>query len=942
MEMKIFSVDSYNTMTSKYEIFMNNCKVNKDPDYTHVRMNNGSFKITKEKLPEFYELYYEHVIKNGKIETLVERQNRNIGPILIDFDFQYDLKYTNRCHNNEIIFEVINKYFSLLKNEIIFDENTIIPVYVMERKDPYNFSNKCMKDGFHIVIGIQIPVEIKQKIRNSMLETLHEELGNLPLIDHNYDKVFDNTIVSGKTGWMMIGSRKPAKEPYELTKYYEFQFDKSDEEFIIDEPDFIMDETNFMKMTAQYSDYIEFPLKQNNITKKKRIDKKEEINEEKEETTFEEYNIVIESSIFVENINKIINSIKNANDLQNKINEYIIPDKNIRNIHEYTQILPEKYYEPGSHLLNRKIAFALKNTDPRLFLSWIQLRSKAKDFSYFDIAELYRQWDQYFNNGQDNQLTANSIKYWAKQENIEEYIKINVNSLNDLIEETIKTPTDYDLAKVLHHMYKDYCICTDIKKKELYWYKGHHWKQDKGVQLRRAISNEMHTEYSKKLNQIIHESKNLATKLDTIEKTKEIQEHLKTKMKTISAICTRLKSTEGINKIMNESYYIFYDDNFMKMADENPFLLCFTNGVVDLKEKCFRPGKIDDYITKCTNIPFIFNKNDIDQNIVREIEDFLKKLFPIPELYEYMWDHMTSTLFGTNINGTLNIYKGDGANGKSLLQKILAMTLGDYCLADIKTTLITFRETDMEKASPTLNSLKGLRLALLQELNKSCKMNDKIVKNLATKEPMNIRTLYGEPYVMTLQAMFILSTNYLPSTDNVTDHGLARRLRIVPFLSKFIDDYDSHTKYKCQYTFAKDPFLDQKIPNWITTFAYMLVMNAFKTNGLVNSNKCKIVMEFSDKFMKEQDILGAFIKDCIVIDQDKSVNKQNINEEFKRWYSDNFTFKDTKPKTSEVHDYISEYFDIKMINNKWKGITIRVISDEDGNKTDDEIGVLEN
>ena len=75
-----------------------------------------------------------------------------------------------------------------------------------------------------------------------------------------------------------------------------------------------------------------------------------------------------------------------------KINEQFIKET-----HDYTQVLPEKYYEPGSHLLNRQVAFALKHTDERLFLSWIMLRSKASDFDYSTIPKLYNDWKFHFN-----------------------------------------------------------------------------------------------------------------------------------------------------------------------------------------------------------------------------------------------------------------------------------------------------------------------------------------------------------------------------------------------------------------------------------------------------------------------------------------------------------------------------------------------------------------
>ena len=69
------------------------------------------------------------------------------------------------------------------------------------------------------------------------------------------------------------------------------------------------------------------------------------------------------------------------------IDSFTANEFEILEVHKFTQILPEKFYEPGSHLLNRQVAFALKNTDDRLFLSWVQLRSKASDFDYSTIPE---------------------------------------------------------------------------------------------------------------------------------------------------------------------------------------------------------------------------------------------------------------------------------------------------------------------------------------------------------------------------------------------------------------------------------------------------------------------------------------------------------------------------------------------------------------------------
>ena len=52
---------------------------------------------------------------------------------------------------------------------------------------------------------------------------------------------------------------------------------------------------------------------------------------------------------------------------------------------------------------------------------------------------------------------------------------------------------------------------------------------------------------------------------------------------------------------------------------------------------------------------------------VGEIKEFMQKLFPIPDLYRYMWDHLSSCLIGANKNQTFNVYHGSGSNGKSII-----------------------------------------------------------------------------------------------------------------------------------------------------------------------------------------------------------------------------------------------------------------------------------
>ena len=149
----------------------------------------------------------------------------------------------------------------------------------------------------------------------------------------------------------------------------------------------------------------------------------------------------------LETLNKAVDNIMNTL----KTNE-----QHIRELHEYTQILPEKYYEPGSHLLNRQVAFALKHTDDRLFLSWVMLRSKASDFDYDTIPNLYNIWKFHFNKRPDG-VTRRSIMYWAKQDSFDSYEKVKKSTVDYFIEESLFDGADFDYAMILYHMYKKMC-----------------------------------------------------------------------------------------------------------------------------------------------------------------------------------------------------------------------------------------------------------------------------------------------------------------------------------------------------------------------------------------------------------------------------------------------------------------------------------------------------
>jgi hypothetical protein len=384
----------------------------------------------------------------------------------------------------------------------------------------------------------------------------------------------------------------------------------------------------------------------------------------------------------------IIQNVTNNEMLKNSVAfflESLKPDEfELREAYDYTMALPASYYEQGSYTKWMRVGWALCNTDPRLFIAWVCLSAKQELFDYNYVIELWDKWKQ-FDSDNINGLSKRSIMYWVREDNPKEYLKVLENSIDYHIDQTLdkismtvgdkggmsRGSGDFDIATVLFHLYKDEYICASVKGNIWYRYHNHKWSEvDSGTSLRKAISEVLRDIYHKKGMRLLVQS---AQSGCDEEKTKI----LKKRVDIIGSICERLSKTVDKKNIMIEAKELFYDSDFLEKLDQNPYLLCFKNGIIDFKTNEFRVGRPEDFISKCTNINYIIT-TDKHSTTIDEIKDFMKKLFPVEELHRYMWDHLASTLLGTCKEQTLNMYVGIGQNGKSVLVNLMEQVLGEY------------------------------------------------------------------------------------------------------------------------------------------------------------------------------------------------------------------------------------------------------------------------
>jgi P4 family phage/plasmid primase-like protien len=330
--------------------------------------------------------------------------------------------------------------------------------------------------------------------------------------------------------------------------------------------------------------------------------------------------------------------------------------------------------------------------------------------------------------------------------------------------------------------------------------------------------------------------------------------------------------------------------------------------VVDFKKKIFRDGYPEDYITKSTKINYIhYNDNSSKEEfkkVSEEIIEFMNKLFPIPDLNRYMFDHLASCLIGANKNQTFNVYHGSGSNGKSIIADLMSATLGEY-KGTVPITLVTDVRGKIGGTSDEVLKLKGIRYAVMQEPSKGVKLNEGIMKELTGGDPIQARGLYSESEIFDPQFTLVVCTNNLFDIES-NDDGTWRRIRKCDFVSKFIDEGESYND-ETEYLFVKDKSLKDKLPSLAPIFASMLVNRAFETNGIVED--CETVTKASNKYRRGQDHISAFVSDKIMKTNNSKdkIGKRGLQSEFKNWFE--ITQGTRKvPKGEELFEFMNKKF----------------------------------
>ena len=297
--------------------------------------------------------------------------------------------------------------------------------------------------------------------------------------------------------------------------------------------------------------------------------------------------------------------------------------------------------------------------------------------------------------------------------------------------------------------------------------------------------------------------------------------------------------------------------------DSNGWLLNCPNGTVDLRNGELKPHQRWQNITKLC-------PTEYQSGVAAPTwERFLADVFVDPELIAFVQRLLGYCLTGDVSEQKLAIFYGLGANGKSTLLNAHLNVVGpDYAMQAMPDFLMEKRG----EAHPTEKaSLFGKRFVACVETESSRKLSESTVKMLTGGERIMARRMREDFWEFEPTHKLALCTNHKPVIVG-TDHGIWRRLLLVPFTQRFEGA-------------RIDKRMTEKLKAESTGILAWLVRGCldWHRDGL-NPPGC--VTAATDAYRSQEDVIGRFIAERCQRERSGAVRFSELYSVMEGWCAD--------------------------------------------------------
>jgi P4 family phage/plasmid primase-like protien len=801
----------YYSNNQKFERFIKERKVkNKEEEFTNTSLSKYpfTFKIDEQEYEKFIELY-QNVMEETQL-CITERQ-REIGMILLDFDFNMNGSVYERMYREEHYKKIVSIMMELMDLYYPNIDEEYKQAFVTEKDGPtVNEEKKKTKDGFHIAFPLfEIDLVGRYLLRDELVYRVKKE----KVFDFDFTNSIEDVIdisVIYRNGWMMYGSCKPGGKPYMLTRIYH-NLKKITYSYTKQELVSLLSLRTKGKIYYNIVDEVleEKDLKQKIDSISKKYIKKTEITvpiQEKIDFQTEKIktHLIEDSDIKIEDITRKKMDVKDK--------EMIDYSK------ELIKLLSPKRADSYQDWVT--LGWTLKNIHDSLLNDFIAFSKQNPDKYEEGCCE--KMWQSSKNYSESNKgYTIRSLEWWAKNDNPTKYRELLQKTVNGSIKDIIESGlTHFNLAMILKKLFGNNYICTSMKSKTWRYFQNHRWNklEETHFPLQMLVmSNESNSIKMMIMNYI---NEKIIEAINTNDDNGSITQELGKKKASLKS---KLENNEFYSGFANVCMKVFYDEKAENRFDTNINLIGFENGVYDLSFRDsktgtvgqFREGMPEDWITFTTGKKYV--DYSLEHPLVKELLDILRTIQPKQHVLNYVLRYLASRFFGKNREQQLVIWTGSGGNGKSILVELMKMALGEYT-CNLSVSTLTMKRKESSAASPDLYKIKGVRLVLFQEPEHNDVIHVGVMKELTGNDAITARPLYGAPIEFVPQCGFLLLCNIIPILASL-DGGTKRRIIVVPFPSKFVDNPNPNNPNE----FKKDPDLSEKLKNYVEPFVWLLL-----------------------------------------------------------------------------------------------------------------------
>lgn len=224
--------------------------------------------------------------------------------------------------------------------------------------------------------------------------------------------------------------------------------------------------------------------------------------------------------------------------------------------------------------------------------------------------------------------------------------------------------------------------------------------------------------------------------------------------------------------------------------DDDPCLLNFGNGTLNLRTGEFRTQRRDDLITRMirwNGQPARFDP-DLESKPNSPWERFVARVLPDHEVRRFVQMAMGYTLIGETTERIMLILYGTGRNGKSTFIETCQAAFGEYSLTVPSSLFLASKDNrGGGAATPDIASLYRARLVTSQETPEGGRLDEARVKWITGDDTISARRLYEAPFTFQPSHTVWLSTNHRPVVRG-GGNALWDRMRSIPFTERIRDN----------------------------------------------------------------------------------------------------------------------------------------------------------